>query len=67
MIYTQNKLARWKLFEHYATRVIMNSDGTRLSPREYADFLYLKLYFAEDFIQGKLKPWLPNFLTEMTK
>lgn len=67
MIFACDKTDRWKLFEYYAARLLRNSDDTALSTREFSDFHYLKLYFAEDFIQAKLQPWLPSFFTEMSK
>ena len=73
MILTTDKEARWKLFENYSSRYLMTISGQdpeqefSLTPEEYKDFLYLKLYFAEDFIKAKLKPWIPSFFTRKNK
>jgi len=63
MIYTTNKEKRWKLFEHYATRMVMNTEETALDTREFSEFVFLQHYFAPDYIQARTKPWLPNFFT----
>jgi len=69
MILTTDKEARWKLFEGYSARYIIamsgrdDADDFALTPQEYSDFVYLKLYFAEDYIKARLKPWLPSFFT----
>ena len=67
MIFTYDKEERWKLFEHYATRMLMKDKEFALSRSEYSDFLFLKLYFAEDYLKARLRPWIPSFLTERAK
>ena len=69
MILTTDKEARWKLFEDYSARYIMTLSGNEnegefaLTPKEYADFIYLKHYFANDYVKARSKPWLPNFFS----
>lgn len=69
MLLTTDKEIRWKLFEGYAARFLYaasgmdGADAFALTPSEYSDFQYLKLFFVEDYVQARMKPWLPNFFT----
>jgi len=67
MIYSTDKEYRWDLFEHYAARLVSQHPDWALTQREYADFTYLKHYFAEDYIKAKMRPWLPSIFDKAKK
>lgn len=53
-------MERWKLFDGYARRLVTQNPEFAFTREEYTDFLYLKYYFAEDYLMKKLRPWLPS-------
>ncbi len=67
MIYCTDKHYRWNLFEHYATRLMMGDAHYALTQSEYCDFIYLKHYFAEDYLRKKLMPWRPSIFDKAKK
>lgn len=53
--------ARFKLFNNLSARFLKNDPDWGLSREEYNDWFYLRLFFFEEYVESKLKPWRQQF------
>ena len=52
---------RFELFNYLSARVLLNSEEWTLSPDEWRDWYWLRLFFFEEYVQSRLKPWRKQF------